>query len=474
MKSRIPFILWFSYAFVAAVLILPALFNERINGDIFWQRWLGAQILSDHRIPMHLGPETLSAVGASWVPQEWLLSVILALAQRTGTYMVLAIGAVLAVLATMLLSELRSRRRGVQSPLLLAACAILIGLSARGTFGVRAQVFAWPLLALLLLLLDEGDAAIWWNIPLVAIWSNVHASVILAPIVALLYAVGAAAKARAWTPTVTRYAILVPALAAASCANPLGWRIPLYALSLERSPIHSFISEWQPLRFRDYGLWLLVIPVALGIGVAWWRGVRLGPIDALVTLAFGFLAFTALRNLPIFAIAVVPIACSNITKTIPSPKVRREQPLELALQLIVAIVVLPIIALATFLHSDYSSVEARLPTSAIDFVAQLPGPKRLFCFDFGACSLALGHSGVRSFMDGRCDPFPLDVWDQYRVLVEAGPGWKRILRSYNITQVLTPSSSPLALAIRASKRWKVLYDDKTTLVFARRSPYVRT
>jgi hypothetical protein len=474
LSRRVPFVLWLSYGLVVSVLAIPALLNDRINGDIFWQRWLGEQILATHRIPTHLGPETLSASGVAWVPQEWLLSVALALAQRTNTFALLAVAAVLSVVATMLLAGLRARRRGTRSTVLLALCAILIGMSARGTFGVRAQVFAWPLFAVLLLLLDGGGPDVWWCVPLTAIWSNVHASVVLAPAMAFIYAVGSGVDARAWTPRVTRYALLVPALLLASCLNPLGWHIPLYALSLESSPIHSFISEWQPLRISDYGLWLLVIPVLAGLAIAVWRGVRLTAVDALVTLACGYLTVTALRNLPIFAIAVAPIACANLSRMLPTQPPQKERPMERALQVLLAAIALPLVAWSTYVHSDYPRAEAVLPARAVGYLASLPGPKRLFCFDFGACSLVLGLDGIQTFMDGRCDPFPLSVWQRYRTLIDARPGWSGILSAYAITFVLAPNDSPLARAIDGSGQWNRIYSDDANALYARKSRHPGT
>jgi hypothetical protein len=51
------------FAICAAFCVLCAV--ERTgDGDLYWQRWLGTEILRSGRIPHALGPEVTSAVGA--------------------------------------------------------------------------------------------------------------------------------------------------------------------------------------------------------------------------------------------------------------------------------------------------------------------------------------------------------------------------------------------------------------------------
>src|SRR5487761_2677294 len=67
-------------ALFSATYIAGALAHPYIDGDLFWQRWLGEQILRTGEIPRALGPQTFAAVGAPWLPQEWLFSTLYALA----------------------------------------------------------------------------------------------------------------------------------------------------------------------------------------------------------------------------------------------------------------------------------------------------------------------------------------------------------------------------------------------------------
>ena len=68
------------FAWFAAIVVRfpPA------DGDLLWQRWLGARILREHAIPRALGPETFAANGAPWTPHEWLFSTALAFGAEHG------------------------------------------------------------------------------------------------------------------------------------------------------------------------------------------------------------------------------------------------------------------------------------------------------------------------------------------------------------------------------------------------------
>src|SRR6185437_11515598 len=102
---RIVVVLWGGLFAVLGLLMPPG------DGDLWWQRWLGETILATHHLPTALGPETFSAAGAPWIPQEWLLSVLVAVTMNHGMFVFLRL-AVSAIPVTILLAIVaRSRGR---------------------------------------------------------------------------------------------------------------------------------------------------------------------------------------------------------------------------------------------------------------------------------------------------------------------------------------------------------------------------
>ena len=133
----------------AGALAGAAIHARPIDGDYDWQRWLGSIILRTGRIPGALHSETFSAAGAPWTPQEWAFSVIASIAGTGIGFSIVAFVCGLCVVATLVLVAQRAHRRNA-SPVTTATVTALCGIALLESFGVRAQVIAWPLVALVL------------------------------------------------------------------------------------------------------------------------------------------------------------------------------------------------------------------------------------------------------------------------------------------------------------------------------------
>src|SRR6185312_1161061 len=144
-----------------------------------------------------------------------------------------------------------------------AGIAALLTIGARFVGGaVRPETFAVDAFALVLCLLP-GRRSRWAAIPVVIVWANVHASVLLAPIVVAAFA----------CIDVT----LVPlagATALATLVTPHGIGLWSYAVTLALAPSveRATLSAWRPLSFTDPGAVLAVVP---GLAVLALCGVRL-------------------------------------------------------------------------------------------------------------------------------------------------------------------------------------------------------
>ncbi len=155
-------------------------FRALNNGDLYWQRWLGDYILQWHRLPTALGTETFTAAGAPWVPQEWFISIFVALAMRHGLLVPFAI--LMAVIPIGILASIYVRSTKGATPEAIAIVLMFAGCALAASFGIRAQVLGWGCFAAFLLCLDRRDAWAYAAVPVVVLWANVHASVMLAPV----------------------------------------------------------------------------------------------------------------------------------------------------------------------------------------------------------------------------------------------------------------------------------------------------
>ncbi|HTX58858.1 MAG TPA: hypothetical protein VMH02_04205, partial [Verrucomicrobiae bacterium] len=295
------------------VAILGASFGARaivrpyVDGDLFWQKHLGAYVLANHALPSALGGETFSAPGAPWIPQEWLFSTLVAyLLDRNGLW-VLALGAAAALSIAALVTVVRGRRIGA-SPLALCLCTALLAVDLDGSYGIRAQVYAWPFFAALLFVLDGEGAWCFLALPLVALWANLHASAAIAVPMIWIDAIVRLLQRGIRERGVRLRLALSAAAPFALLATPLGAKLPLYALALVRSPIRRFIDEWQPLRWDHHFFWYGALPMLVLVALCARTLARERPRDLVWVALLTAMSVEAVRNAALLGFVVLPLA----------------------------------------------------------------------------------------------------------------------------------------------------------------------
>ena len=458
---------WALALFFFVQYAVTAWFEPLHDSDLAWQRWLGAFIMRHGALPSALGPEAFAAHGAPWVPQEWALSLAVSAAFGTPWFALLALVMAAAAAGVVLLAAAGARRLGAGETA-TALCAAAAGFSMWQSFGVRAQVLGWFMLALLLFIVrGRPSARSWWSVPVVAVWANLHASAVLAPALLAIRSAGVVLEERAWNARVRHHLALTAAAAAATCLTPLGMRLPLYAFALFRSPIRAQINEWQAPTIHAFALDAGVLPLVLVFCVLGFaRPFRWSEIFTFATC--GALALAAGRNIPVAAIAVAPLAAQRLSGALPA---RLEIPALVPLLERIGFFALAAAGSAAVVAlSLATSPVARpsVPLRAMDAAAALPGTHRLYCEDFAWCSWALAHANLREFIDGRCDPFPSRVWKSYEAVYELQPTWRAALDANRIDLVLASRSRPLAQALALEGGWRRVYTDSTYALFIRR------
>lgn len=452
--------------FVARFAV-AAWFDPGRDGDIAWQQWLGLQVLHHHTLPSALGPETFTASGAPWVPQEWALGVGVALALGTPWYAVLVAFTTLAAACVLFVTALASRALGA-STVPTAAAVTCVAFSMLESYGIRAQVFGWAALALLMYLLRCGSPrAKWWIVPLAALWANVHASAAIAPVLLGLWTAGLMAQERRISSNVRGHLLLTAASAGALLATPLGYRLPIYALQLVHSPIRSMINEWQPsslsaISFTLGALALIVANAAVGFD----RSRRWA--EVFVFAAVTYLALTAVRNVPVCAIVIAPAVAARASRFLPERlrlnAIFGERPV---LALLYCAAAVSAVFSGTILARSPEFRNGNLPQAAVAKLAAMPGTHRLYCEDFAWCSLALRYGNLREFIDGRADPFPLGVWQDYLTVFKANGRWRTVLNSRGVNAVLVDPKRALAREIALWHGWHLAYADERFRLFVR-------
>jgi hypothetical protein len=436
--------------FFAVHFGIVAVYGPPADGDLAWQTWLGNQMLDGARIPATLGHETFSAAGSAWLPQEWAFSIAAALAGRFGFAWLLGLASAACASAALGIVAVRAARAHAGT-LATALVVLPTGVALAASFGVRAQVVAWLLLVVFVWALEREAG---WLVcgAIVVMWANLHASAVAAPLLAGLWAVGVLWSERRANAKVGRSALCAVAASVAVGCNPFGFGLVAYAAALVHSPIKEFIREWQPPALGDAALAFGALPLLVA-AVLWalLEGRRSRP--GLLILGFATaLLCTAARNAPVFALVAAPYAARGISLVLARCGVASER-----LRALPALGAATVVLALTVAGGIGLLRHPAPPQRAVELVALLerqPGEHRLLCQDYAWCGAAVGAPGIRVFLDGRADPYPVQTWRAAFRIARREPGWEQTLRTYAVDAVIARATTRLGIALRASPEWR--------------------
>jgi hypothetical protein len=363
-----------------------------------------------------------------------------------------------------ILGSIYARSRGNASPEATGIVLLLCGIAFLEAFSIRASVLGWAGLAAFVFFLERRDGWYYLALPIAVLWANLHASVVIAPLIVLVRVAGAVGDGGFRGLRTSRDFYILPAVLLATFCTPLGWRLPIFAVALTLSPIRHFIIEWLPPRLSDFSFTLGALPLVVIIAAAG-RAALSRHKDQVFSAALLFAAaLFAQRNIPFFAIVAGPLAAGALDLRVPQVRQLGPWARELAPVALIAIgIAIPLTAfgLTRVVHEEPSPIAA---------VASLAGDRaahRLLCEDFAWCSLALEYPNVRVFLDGRFDGYPLSVWRQYDSARTVGISWREPLRAYGVDAIVARRGSRLAVALLGEADWRITFQDRGFVVFRR-------
>jgi hypothetical protein len=295
-----------------------------------------------------------------------------------------------------------------------------------------------------------------------------------------------------------RTACLLAVTTLASLVNPFGWRAILFPLEVVNT--RAFMTathEWFSPNFHDPAyrgfetLLLLLIPA-----FAWGRA-RLSATDVVLLLSFLHLALTAIRHIPLFAVAAaVPLAAS-LQATLAAIAARCAGPGGLGPRLAVALptlaplarrhavqlgaaVLLGVLGLAATgaaMIDPWANPflldlnEERYPRRTMTFIREQRLPAPLFnTYAWGGYELWRLYPDYRLFMDGRTHVYGSDVLRDFLEVTSGGARWPTVLAKWRIQTVLATRESPLTSALEAAGGWRPVFAERDAVVFLRESP----
>jgi hypothetical protein len=453
-----------------------------VDPDAWWHLKTGEYIAAHRQVP-RTDPFSYTRAGTPWVAHEWLTDLAL-----YGIYRVAGWGGPIIVFAAVLSAAFFLMfLRCAGSPYLAGILTLFGAWATAPVWGVRPQVLSLFLTSLWLLILELSERnrkLLFWTVPILLLWVNLHAGFALGIVLLVLFLLGEFLERRLDQSTLQTSSLRLRALAATLLLNllviplnPYGVRMYSYPLETLRSkPMQNYIAEWASPDFHRLEYFPLLILLLVTLGVLTWSKTRARARDVVLLLAGTVAALSAIRMIPLVVLIAVPLVSKSLQKQAahPSqPPPRRTLPV---VQLLNAAILLFI---ATFAGSHVAHVirhqpqseAGHFPGAAVTFLETHPVPGPIFNhYDWGGYLIWRLYPQTRVFIDGRADMYGELLLQSFGDTYQLKRDWQRTLAQWGITRVIIPANSALATGLRSAPDWKVSYEDPKAVVFLRLQP----
>ncbi|HYV11527.1 MAG TPA: hypothetical protein VE980_11555 [Pyrinomonadaceae bacterium] len=467
-RRVIPIVL-FSMVFVLAVRQ-----SVSIDPDLWWHLKAGQQIIDTRSIP-HTDDYSFTKQGSEWVAHEWLSEVIMqAIYRVTGLTGLVTIFSLIIVIALWL-----TYRRCEGRPYAASIAIVLAAAASSPLFGVRPQMLTLLLASVYIALLEHFDTRrIWWLVPLMLLWVNLHAGFALGLALIGLYLVRAVLD-REWNE-VRPLLISLIVCAAVVPLNPNGFRMFSYPYETLTSPsMAAFIQEWASPDFHKttyLPLAILLLSTFAAMALSPKRP-RPGEIFLVLITALG--ALRSVRHIPIFSLFAAPVLAKHLWAIakergwdeLLTGAEARPDGLKLLINIILLLapLVLAVTRIYHFASHQRNYETLRNPVAAVEFLKSqhLPGPiyNR---YGWGGYLIYQLYPEYRVYIDGRADVYGDAFFTEAMQVYDGVGNWKEPLDRYGIQTVIIDNDVALSTALRNDKEWSNVYEDDQAVIFRRR------
>lgn len=454
------------------------------DADSYWHVAVGRWILQHHQFPTQ-DYFSHSMPGVAWTAHEWLSEIVLFEGYQYFGWAGLQIIASVcfAITAAYMLRFALQRMEPVHALPFVAICLSMVSTH----FLVRPHVLVWPLTALWLGTLFAASESRrdppWWLLVVLLLWTNLHASFVIAIGIAGLVAADATwqepslqtrlARAKRWLPFLCVSVLCV-------LVNPQGVGTFVHAFEIMRmKSTLAVIGEWQSADFHTFQFILLWIVGVMAL--AFTGRLRLSLFRIVFVLGFFYLAlkhqrYHSLLGLVSPFVLAVPLAHAFRREGAPASDNadgldalfrRLSQPA----QWIGVAAIAAMGAAFTLVARDlipYAPGAATTPVKALA-AFEATGVKGNVFNGYGLGGFLIFKS-VPVFVDGRADmygdPFMDTLGDA--VLLRVPQALEKVLTKYRIAWTMLGPKTAAVELLDHLPEWQRIYGDSVAVVHVRR------
>jgi hypothetical protein len=483
-------------AFVFMLMIFTLAARQIIDPDFWWHLKSGQYLIETVSIPKS---DIFSNVfsGKEWITHEWLSEVFMYSIYRTVGFGGLIVTFSLLITAGFAIAYRRCAKR--VGHVYVAGFAVLLGALAAGpTWGVRPQVFSFLFASIFLSLLERYQEqptrrSIWWLVPLMVLWVNMHAGFAVGIVLISLVIVGtvldqALLQRESFAVVWRRLRSLVLGLigcVAAVVVNPSGARMYSYPFeTLTSQAMMKFIEEWRTPNFHELMFQPLALLILAVIGALALSRKRISFVQLLLLLSTAWAMLRSGRNAPFFILVAVPILAEHSWAWLTSQRwgqwltkpETREVGAGARLKIALNVLLLVIVPLGlVFVRvqgtvANQPSVEAeKFPTAALEFMRVNKPPQPLYNeYHWGGYLIWKLYPDYRVFIDGRADVYGDAFFEEFMATHAGESHWRESLDKYGVRTVLISPDSALASLLRQDQSWQNVFEDRQAVIFTKR------
>jgi len=475
--------------FAVYVFVYTFFFASRplSDPDFWWHLKTGQLIFDSHSIP-RVDPFSFTNHGKAWVAHEWLSEVFFyAVYSKFGFAALIFIFAILTALAFWIVF-----RRCEAHPYVLALIAFVAVWSVLPTIGVRPRVFTLLFASIFLTVLAPDSVKrlgwkIFWLVPLMTLWANLHAGYIIGLVFIALSLAGvvvdsgfSSARLKSARPQITKLGLLFVACLGAATINPQGPKILLFPFEFFFSPVQqNEIVDWLSPNFHQTETLPLLILIWGSIAALAMSPKRPRPSELLFFLTTLYATLKSSRHVAIFALVAAPlfahylqhwIDASSEKRSFESPATSKFDRRAVVFGVLLLIPLVPLTQrLLTVTYAPPTQELTRVPIGAVDFMKsnQLTGNTFTDPNVWGGYLIwAMPSNPV--YIDGRIDMYGDKFVSDYVSLIRGRLPWQTAFDSSGVRHAVLSTNSQLRLELRNSNEWREVYSDNLAVVFTRR------
>jgi hypothetical protein len=432
-----------------------------------WMAVVSGRWIVQHGLPTH-DVLTVFAHGHRWIDQQWLAQLALYGLWRLGGIKLALFVHALLVTGGLVGAALFARTRGATArSVTWIAIPVLIAYYPVAAV-MRPQTFAFPLFtAVLWLVLADArqpSRRVFWTLPLLVLWTNLHGSVLLgAMLVSLAGLLGMAQQRR---PS-GRGIVLLLAPWACVFPSPYGSHLPAYYEKiLVGGDFKQFVTEWRPttLTAQTAAVYLLVLGGLWLLG----RAGRSAPLfDQLAFALASLLAFEAVRNTAWIGLVALAVLPPTVDRLRGSPA---EEPARLNRILSVTIFATLLIAVAGVAAKSTSWFTTSFPPAAAKATSAAAGPHgRVYASSPYADWLLWSKPGLtgRVAYDARFELLSRAQIQRIAHFESRAGNWLPTARGYRVFVLDPRSDHALEQSLRHALPARVVFSSRQVVVLRR-------